>query len=189
MENRLKDNNIDVAARSDLPKFLGSPFKFSPVSCMEVQRIIKAMPSNKSSGPDKVSKHVIKDSLPVILGPLTDINTSLATSTFPDYWKEAEFIPLLKEGDYEQAPNNRPFSLLMVASKICERVVLKSNQFSSYLRHNNRLSPHQSGNRKQRSTETLNISVRDRLLETMDKKKLSALILLENTCMQKPSPC
>jgi hypothetical protein len=88
-----KDNNIDVTAVSDLPKFLGSPFKFSPVSCMEVQRIIKAMPSNKSSGPDKVSMRVIKDSLPVILGPLTDIiNTFLATSTFPDYWKEAEVI-------------------------------------------------------------------------------------------------
>ena len=73
--------------------------------------------------------------------------------------------------------NNRPLSLLNVASKVCERVVL--DQFSSYLMENNCLSPCQSGNRKKHSTETLNISVSDKILEAMDKKKLSALILLD----------
>ena len=38
-------------------------------------------------------------------GLLTDINTSLTTSTFPYYWKEAVVIPLLKERDNEQASN------------------------------------------------------------------------------------
>ena len=80
------------------------------------------------------------------MGPLTDIiNTSLNTSTFPDYWKEAEVIPLLKEEDHEQASNNRPLSLLKVVSKICEKVAF--NQFSLYLSQNNHLSPHQSGNK------------------------------------------
>ena len=61
---------------------------------------------------------VMKDVLPVILGPLTDIiNTSLTTFTFPDYWKEAEVIPLLKEGDHEQASNNSPLLLLKVRLK------------------------------------------------------------------------
>ena len=129
------------------------------------------MPSNKSSGPDKVNMRVIKDVLPVILVPLTDvINTSLTTSTFPDYWEEAEVIPLLKEGDHEQASNNRPLSLLKVVSKICEKVAF--NQFSLYLSQNNHLSPHHS-------TETLYILMCDSLLDAMDNKKLSALILLD----------
>ena len=39
---------------------------------------------------------------PVSCTEINDIiNTSLTTSTFPDYWKEAEVIPLLKEGDHE----------------------------------------------------------------------------------------
>ena len=44
---------------------------------------------------------IIKDCLPVILGPLTDIiiNNSFTTSAFPESWKIAEIIPLLKEGD------------------------------------------------------------------------------------------
>ena len=112
------------------------------------------------------------------MGPLTDIiNCCLATSTFPNVWKEAEVIPLLKEGDHEEASNNRPLSLLAVASKVCEKVVL--NQFSSYLSMNSRLTSHQSGNRKHHSTETLNILVSDTILEAMHKSRLSALILLD----------
>ena len=72
-------------------------FSFTPVSCSEIRNIILAMPSNKSPGKDKVSMRVIKHSLPVILGPLTDIiNCSLSSSSFPIAWKEAEVIPLLK---------------------------------------------------------------------------------------------
>ena len=104
-------------------------FNFKPVTCTEVQCIILSMPSNKSPGLDKISLGVIQDTLPVILGPLTDIiNRSLTSSTFPDAWRSAEVIPLLKEGDHELASNNRQLSLLVVASKICERVVL--NQLS-----------------------------------------------------------
>ena len=133
--------------------------------------------TNKSSGPDKVSVWVIKHCLPVILGPLTDIiNSSFVTSTFPEIWKAAEVIPLLKVGDYEEASNNRPLSLFAVASKICEKVALK--QFSDYIQRNGRLCFHQSGNKKHYSTETLNILITDFLLNEMDNKKLSALILL-----------
>ena len=136
-----------------------------------------ASSSRKSPGPDKISARVLKDCLPVILGPLTDIiNCSILTSTFPDNWKEAEEIPILKDGDHEKAANNRPLSLLAVASKVLERIVL--NQFSAYLTKNDRLTSHQSGNKKAHSTETLNILLTDKILEAMDKKQITALVLL-----------
>lgn len=174
------DNNIEPF--SPLSTTIQYPadelFNFKPVTCSEVQRIISSMPPNKSPGPDKISPRIIKDCLPVILGPLTDIiNCSLASSIFPDTWKLADVIPLLKEGDHELASNNRPLSLLVVASKVCERVAL--NQFNTYLSNNNRLSSHQSGNRKFHSTETINIMVSDCVLEAMDKKMLTAIILLD----------
>ena len=125
-----------------------------------------------------ISTDIIKDCLPVILGPLTDIiNTSFASSTFPSDWKIAEIIPLLKEGDHEVASNNRPLSFLVATSKVCERIALQ--QFSSYLHRYGRLNPHQSGNKKHHSTETLNILISDTLLDAMDNKRLSALILLD----------
>ena len=73
--------------------------------------------------------------------------------------------------------NNRPLSLLAVASKVLERIVL--NQFSAYLTKNNRLTSHQSGNKKAHSTETLNILLTDKILEAIDKKQITALVLLD----------
>ena len=96
---------------------------------------------------------VIKDCLPVILGPLMNlINSSLMLGKFPDKWKLSEVIPSYKDGDQEIPSNNRPLSLLEVLSKVCERVAL--DQFSSYITENQRLSPHENGNRKHHSTET-----------------------------------
>jgi hypothetical protein len=79
-------NNLNISTelepqnrRSEL--FSTELFKFTPVTCTEVQRIMTTMPSNKSPGPDKISMRIIKDCLPVILGPLTDIiNNSFITS-------------------------------------------------------------------------------------------------------------
>ena len=86
-------------------------------------------------------------------------------------------IPIHKEGDYEIARNNCLISLLAVASKVCEKIALE--QFSTYLIDNTWLSPHQSSNKKRHSTETLNILISDTILETMDEKNLSALVLLD----------
>ena len=167
-----------LSSNSSVADSTTNTFSFQHVCCSEVKRIILTMPSNKFPGFDKVSMKVIRESLPVILGPLTDIiNCSFITSTFPDEWKIAEVIPLLKDGDKDQPANTRPLSLLGVATKMCEKLAL--NRFISFLENNNKLTPHQSGNRQYHSTETLNISVNDMILEAMDKKMTSALALLD----------
>ena len=175
-----RDNNFTYLNSSSPSPALSSAdcFSFSPVSCEVVRRVILSLPPNKAPGPDKIKAKVFRDSLQVILGPITEIiNCSFRTTTFPSDWKAAEVIPLLKEGDQEEPSNNRPLSLLNFASKVCERIALE--QFSAYLVSHNRLSSHQSGNKSLHSTETLNIYTTDLILEAMDKKKLSALILLD----------
>ena len=113
------------------------------------------MSFNKASGIDQIPIRVIKDCLTSILPTLTAIvNFSLSTSTFPAVWKISEVTPIPKDGDHEQAVNNRPVSLLYipVLSKVCERVAY--NQLTSYLLENERLTKYQSGNKKWHSTET-----------------------------------
>ena len=61
------------------------------------------------------------------------IKCSILTSTFLAKWKEAEVIPILKDGDHEEAANHRPLSLLAVASKEYEKIIL--NQFNTYLNY------------------------------------------------------
>ena len=144
-------------------------FHFENVSVSEVQRIVSEIPLNKSPGIDYIPTRVLKDCPPVILATLTNIiNASLMSATFPTNWKTSMLIPLLKEGDHEIPSNNRPLSLLVIVSKICEKIVL--NQFNSYLSSKQRLKAHQSGNKKYHSTETLNVAITDEILEAMDKK-------------------
>ena len=113
---------------------IGDLFYFKHVSSSEIKKTVMSFPSNKARGYDKVSKAVIKDALPCILPILTDIvKSSLQSSIFPNEWKFAEIIPLIKdkEDNHKLANNNRPVSLLPAASKICERIVL--NQLTEYL--------------------------------------------------------
>ncbi len=83
----------------------------------------------------------------------------------------------LKDGDHEIADNNRPVSLLIAVSKICERVVL--NQLTDYMSQRKRYTEHQSGNRKLHSTETLNVFITDQILQSMDRKEVTALVLID----------
>ena len=76
----------------------------------------------------------------------------------------------------EVANENRPVSLLPALSKICERVAL--NQFTEYTTRRNCLCGHQSGNKKRHLTET-NILTSDLALEAMDRKLVTALVLLD----------
>ena len=153
-------------------------FRFHPVSYDVVRKIVNLCPSNKAPGPDKVPMSLIKDALPFILQPLTNIiNSSFRECMFPSAWKSSEVIPLLKEGDHKIANNNRPISLLPTVSKICERVAL--DQLTDYMTHKKCLSEHQSGNRKMHSTETLNLLITEKILKSMDDKELVAIVLLD----------
>ena len=60
-----------------------------------------------------------------------------------------------------------PYYLFL--SKLCERIAL--NQLMPYLVENDRLSAHQSGNKKWHSTQTSMIYASDRILTAIDQKK------------------
>lgn len=136
------------------------------------------MPSDKTTGIDKISVRVIKHSLPAILPSVTSIiSESLTSNIFPLEWKTAEVIPGLKEDDLEEPNQYRPISLLPVLSKLCERIAL--NQLMPYLVENDRLSVHQSCNKKWHSTETSLIYISDRILTAIDQKKTSVVVLLD----------
>ena len=84
---RLRENIIvrDFSSENGIDTTSMELFNLRTVSLEEVHRIVTSLPMNKSPGPDKISVCVLKDCLPVILGPLTDIiNCSILTSTFPD---------------------------------------------------------------------------------------------------------
>ena len=62
---------------------------------------------------------------------------------FPNEWKIAKVVPLHKGGDFNDANNFRPISILACTSKILERAVHK--HMYSFLTNNHLLNPNQSG--------------------------------------------
>ena len=82
---------------------LSDHFSFHPVNCKQVEQITSLLPSNKAPGFHKISTHVIKDGLSVILSLITHvINASLARGIFPGGRKQAEVTPTPKQGDHKQ---------------------------------------------------------------------------------------
>ena len=125
-----EENAISITSpdTSTTYKYTTSEKKFTlrDATPNEVRKIILETPSH----PDKIGFRFLKDSLNVFLHPLTDIiNCSLKTSKYPSIWKLAEVIPIHKDGDHEEASNNRPISLLAAMSKVCDKDVL--NQFTA----------------------------------------------------------
>ena len=147
-------------------------FQLCTVLEEQVEKIIKAFPSNKAPGPDKVSAWVLKDSLPVTLSTITSImNVSFCSNIFANAWKTAEVSPVLNSGDFEDPSNTRPISLLPILSKVSEK--LAQCQFVDYLTIENKLWKTQSGNRKLHSTETAHLHVTDELLKGYSSPKTS----------------
>ena len=136
------------------------------------------MPSGKAPGNDRITVRILNCCLSSIVPTLTTIiNASLTSGTFPLIWKTAEVTPIFKQGDHEKPENNRPISLLPILSKVCGGIAL--NQFVPYFESNKRLSSTQSGNKQFHSTETSLVHTTDAVLEATDKKKTTAVVLLD----------
>ena len=79
-------SNIDetnLSIPSDIP-FCASTLHNIHISETDVTDIIKSVKTNKACGPDKINHKILKEALPVIVKPLSDLfNLSLSTATFP----------------------------------------------------------------------------------------------------------
>ncbi|GFV33617.1 RNA-directed DNA polymerase from mobile element jockey [Trichonephila clavipes] len=143
----INDNNFDDSSTNTKPS--------------ELLNYIKKLKS-KSPGRDRIAnKLVLNFPIPVIF-QITNLNNILITGLFPQAWKTATVIPILKPGkDPTVATSHRPISILPVLSKLAERVIL--NRLTNHLQTNAILIPQQHGFRA-------NLSTSHQLLHVVDVK-------------------
>ena len=136
------------------------------------------MAPNKSHWIDKKSHLTLLkiDYLPPCLQLHLSLMPPFVLFNSPIAWKIAELTPISKDGDQEIA-NCRPFSRLPALSKICDRVA--HDQLTSCLIANQRLSPKQCGQKEWNSTETSILQTTGTILEAIEKKQLTATVLLD----------
>lgn len=94
-------------------------------SIPNITSIIKSRANKKSCGNDNLPNTVLKKLGKRFVATLaTLLNQAYNVGYFPNKWKEAKIIPILKQGQQPTNPNNyRPISLLPCLSKIFERAL------------------------------------------------------------------
>ena len=170
---------VDDCTYSNLGDPCVSSFeKFEPLEMEAVKHLV--LESNtKSCSLDPIPTSMVKECLDELLPVLTSIiNNCLSSGIFPDEWKEALIIPLLKRFGLDLAFENfRPISNLQFVSKLTEKAVF--NQTHSYLVSNDLFPLCQSSYRKYHSTETALLKVKNDILMNMNNQEVTLLVLLD----------
>ena len=97
---------------------------WAPVTPGKLKKIISKLPSKKSSGYDNLDNCLLKEISPCFLNELVYLfNKSLSDGVFPTGMKLAEVIPLYKGKERFLSNNYRPISLLIMLSKLLEKIV------------------------------------------------------------------
>ncbi len=174
-------DNLDLPASSMVEEkgSISNPLTdFTPVTEDKVKEYIMKS-STKSYDLDAIPTKLLRKCTDVLLPVITQIiNLSLRLGKFPDAWKEAIIIPLLKKLGLDLILKNfRPVSNLIFISKICERIV--ADQFHDHCSVNSLFTLLQSAYKEGHSTETTLVKVQNDLLRAMDNDEVVLLLLLD----------
>ena len=152
---------------------------FSLASREEIKAAILAS-SDATCPLDFIPTIVLKSCMESLLHPITIlINLCLSESTFPSCFKTAIVKPLLKKHSLpkDDLSSYRPISNLNFLSKLLERII--HNRLLTHLNSFPSISSFQSAYRKFHSVETALLRIQNDFLLAMDKRQVSALILLD----------
>jgi hypothetical protein len=117
----------------------------------ELKQKLKNLYATKDAGPDNIHLLLLVNCVNSFALPLSILfNKSLETGTFPELWKQANVIPIFKNGKRDCVDSYRTISILSTISKVFDSLV------HSYLyRHIHKYIIHnQFGFKAKRSTST-----------------------------------
>jgi hypothetical protein len=141
---------------------------------------VSGLRSSKATGVDFIDvaslKLVAKEIAPC-LAHIT--NLSVATKTFPNSYKYAKVVPLLKAQDKSPlaCSSYRPVSLLPVLSRVVEKLLFA--QLSCYLEENNLLHPNHHGGRRLHNTTTALIQLHDEWLAAAEEGMMTGVMMTD----------
>ncbi|GFW56433.1 RNA-directed DNA polymerase from mobile element jockey [Trichonephila clavipes] len=161
----LNENNFDAPS--------------SPSHISEVLNYIKKAQIKRAPGREGITNKILRNlTLPVIFQITNIISNIFITGHFPESWKHASVIPILKPGKPRGAADSyRPISLLPVLSKLAERLIL--SRLNDYLNTNKILISQQHGFRPQLSTSHQLLRVVEYAKSGFKEKKYTGAVFLD----------
>ena len=179
----LEPENPDIDINQD---FIESDYitdvrleEFEWLEIEDIAQLVKSAP-NKTCGLDPIPMSIIKGDPEAFAPFLTKIvNCSLHNGSFTSELKQANVKPLLKKLGLtsDDKKNFRPVSNLSFVSKLIERAI--SEQLNKHAKKTGNLEPFQSAYRENHSTETALLWVKTDLLNALDNKEITCLVLLD----------
>lgn len=170
-------NDVDQTT-IDTPDEQDSSFQLREVGQTVVLKAIHDLNTTYSKDIYNLDTAFLKKYSSILAQPLTHlINISIKSGQFPDGWKTAQVIPLLKSGDAEIISNYRPISLLPVFSKVLEKIV--SEQLMHHLETNHYLHPLQFGFRHNHSTESATCLLTENIKHSLNKGHVVGAVFLD----------
>jgi hypothetical protein len=137
----------------------------------------KSIKPGKAAGMDKISPKYLNAIGPDSSGLYHVIKQSIAQRCFPTTWKIGKVSCLHKKGKSSDCHNYRPITLLSVASKVLERVIL--SQINNHIDSNNLMSNHQWGFRSGRSTESILLHIVEKWNKALDEGKIIGVLFID----------
>ena len=156
-------------------------FKLREITRKELRYLIKKMKGGKNCGVDNIDNFSLKLAAPLLEDALLHlINLSIGTNYFSSLWKHQLIFPQHKKQVKLQAKNYRPVSHLVEIGQLVEQAVnfqVVQHFVSNHLFHKNH-----HGGLANHSTTTALVQVYDMILEAAEKKRLTAALLLDQSC-------
>ena len=154
---------------------------FTPTTAAAIVRLVNKLPS-KYCALDPWPTTVLETNFNIIATVLANIiNMSLKSATVPSEMKHALITPMFKKTglDSNYIKNYRLITHLSFVSKLLEIHVAVDLQ--RYIDENKLLDPFQSVYRPHHSTETALVRIHDDIMQTLDRRKGTKLVLLDLT--------
>ncbi|GFU67614.1 probable RNA-directed DNA polymerase from transposon X-element [Trichonephila clavipes] len=150
-----------------------------PALSSELITYIKNIKIKKSPGRDGIKNKMIKNLPLITVFKINNIiNNMFKLRYFPNAWKIAVVIPILKPGKNPTlADSHRPISLLPILSKLAEKII--SARLNDYLERNNILTPEQHGFRPRLSTSHQLLRVVEYIKDAIDRNQYTAAVFLD----------
>ena len=157
-------------------------FQVRKTTPIEVIKMLQQMKDSHAFGIDGLDSATMKMARLTLARPISVvINLSLETRKFPQKWKIARVIPLLKSTDSDKtSPSGyRPVSQLPIVSKLAERTV--QVQLLEFLERTGQISRDHHAYRKYTSTTTALLRMMDVIAQGADENKIIATMNIDQT--------
>ncbi|GFU94696.1 probable RNA-directed DNA polymerase from transposon X-element [Trichonephila clavipes] len=173
--------DFDQRIHKEVENFLATPHgqEIEPTTPTEVLTYVQRIKPKKSPGLDQISNRMIKNlPLKFLLFITLLINQIFKNNYFPDSWKTAVVIPILKPNkNPELAQNYRPISLLSSLSKVYEFVLLR--RLNQHCAASNMIIPQQCGFRPHCSTVHQLLRVTELIHSGFEKHDATGILFLD----------